>query len=78
MNALQPGCSSSNSPDAGVFQTIATVASISDRNRSSPWRRASSARFDGVMSREMPNVPTIRPSGSRNGILVVETQETWP
>ena len=45
VNALQPGCSASNSPDAGVFQTIATVASIRDRNRSSPWRRASSARF---------------------------------
>ena len=62
VNALQPGCSVSNSPDAGVFQTIAAVASIRDRNRSSPWRRASSARFHSVMSREMPNVPTMRPS----------------
>ncbi len=44
VKALQPGCSDSNSPDAGVFQTIATVASMSERNRSSPWRRASSAR----------------------------------
>ena len=26
MKALQPGCSSSNSPEAGVFQTIAAVA----------------------------------------------------
>ena len=78
VNALQPGCSASNSPDAGVFQTIATVASIRERNRSSPWRRASSARFHAVISREMPKVPTMRPSWSRNGILVVETQVTRP
>ena len=39
-------------------------------------RRASSARFHAVISREMPNVPTTRPSLSRNGILVVETQVT--
>ena len=45
VNALQPGCSASNSPDAGVVQTIATVASIRERNRSSPWRKASSARL---------------------------------
>ena len=78
MNALQPGCSASNSPDAGVFQTIAAVASIRDRNRSSPWRKASSARFVSVMSREMPNVPTMRPSSSRSGIRVVETHVTRP
>ncbi len=78
VNAVQPGCSVSNSPEAGVFQTMATVASISDRNRSSPWRRASSARFPAVMSREMPNVPTMRPSSSRSGSLVVDTQVTRP
>ena len=61
-----------------MVQTIAAVASIRDRKRSSPWRRASSACFHAVMSREMPNVPTIRPSSSRNGILVVETHVTLP
>ena len=43
VNSVQPGCSASNWPDAGVFQTIAAVASIRDRNRSSPRRKASSA-----------------------------------
>ena len=61
-----------------MFQTMATVASIRERNRSSPWRRASSRASVAVMSREMPNVPTTRPSLSRNGILVVETQVTRP
>ena len=28
------------------------------------------------MSREMPKVPTMRPCGSRSGILVVDTQVT--
>ncbi len=30
------------------------------------------------MSREMPNVPMIRPPASRNGILVVETHVSLP
>ena len=30
VNSVQPGCSASNWPDAGVFQTIAAVASIRD------------------------------------------------
>ena len=41
-----------------------------------PRRKASSARFVSVMSREMPNVPTMRPSSSRSGIRVVETHDT--
>ena len=35
-------------------------------------------RLYSVMSREMPKVPMIRPSGSRSGILVVDTQRTLP
>ena len=38
----QLGWSSPNSPEARVVQTTAAVASISDRKRSSLWRRADS------------------------------------
>src|SRR5262249_10395683 len=40
VKSAQPGCSVSNSPEAGVFQTIAAVASMSDRYRSSLSLRA--------------------------------------
>ena len=54
-----------------LVRVAASAASLASRI-------ASSARFRAVMSREMPNVPTTRPSLSWNGILVVDTQVTWP
>ena len=48
------------------------------RNRSSLERNAASARLRSVMSREMPQVPMIRPAASRRGNLVVTTQLTVP
>ena len=40
------------------------------------WASALSALTCAVTSREMPNVPMIRPSASRRGIFVLDTQQS--
>jgi len=52
--------------------------SYSVRNFISLVRSASSVRLRLVISREMPKVPMISPSGLRRGTLLVETHAMRP
>ena len=54
-------------PSASMVTTASSAASMISRVRSSLARNASSERLRSVMSVEMPNTPSTRPSRSRSG-----------
>ena len=67
-----------NRPARSLRKMFCGSDSTSEWYSASDSRSASSARFRSEMSREMPKVPTTRPSESRSGIFVVSTHPSVP